>query len=121
MSVDLTRAEESIAEKATGPKPGHPADLDAKTRREVKDVARLAYLEVYDGWSTDEVLLQTKLNDQFLADVEVARLVAEDVDARLLWNFVWLLLGICRRHRDDFFLPVSHSQHQLGLQAAGFS
>lgn len=48
-------------------KPGHPAELDAKTRREVKDVARLAYLEVHDGWSTDEVLLQTELNRKYLA------------------------------------------------------
>ena len=55
-------------EKASARKPGHPASLDAKTRRQVKDVARLAYVTVYDGWSTDEVLLQTKLNDQYLAE-----------------------------------------------------
>jgi predicted GIY-YIG superfamily endonuclease len=106
MSVDLTRAEESIAEKATGPKPGHPADLDAKTRREVKDVARLAYLEVYDGWSTDEVLLQTKLNDQFLAECH------HRMPAIPSFDFNWTLLNLrksgelrdisaTKRRRDD--------------------
>ena len=29
--------------------PGQPSDLDAATRREVKDVARLAYVLVHDG------------------------------------------------------------------------
>ncbi|NQV25746.1 MAG: GIY-YIG nuclease family protein [Rhodopirellula sp.] len=61
-------AKDELTKQRDAVKPGHPAELDAKTRREVKDVARLAYLKVYDGWSTDEVLLQTELNDQFLTE-----------------------------------------------------
>jgi len=66
----VTNAEDAAPAKALKPKPGHPANLDTATRREVKDVARLAYLNVYDGWSTDEVLLQTELNDRFLAECQ---------------------------------------------------
>lgn len=69
-------------------KPGHPADLDAATRREVKDVARLAYLKVYDGWSTDEVLLQTKLNDKFLAECKRRM---PDIPS---FDFNWSLLNL---------------------------
>jgi predicted GIY-YIG superfamily endonuclease len=83
---DLVEAE---AEEATAePKPGHPANLDAETRREVKDVVRLAYLKVYDGWSTDEVLLQTKLNDQFLAE---CRRRMPDIPS---FDFNWTLLNL---------------------------
>lgn len=87
-------------------KPGHPADLDANLRREVKDVARLAYLEVYDGWSTDEVLLQTELNDRYLA---FCRQRMPDIRG---FDFNWTLLNLrkagalrdisaTKRRRDD--------------------
>ncbi len=69
-------------------KPGHPAKLDAETRREVKDVARLAYLKVYDGWSTDEVLLQTELNDRFLAECQKRM---PDIPP---FDFNWTLLNL---------------------------
>lgn len=81
-------AEEKPADQPSSAKPGHPADLDAQTRREVKDVARLAYLKVYDGWSTDEVLLQTKLNDQFLAE---CRRRMPDIPS---FDFNWTLLNL---------------------------
>lgn len=81
-------ADETPADQPSSVKPGHPADLDAQTRREVKDVARLAYLKVYDGWSTDEVLLQTKLNDQFLAE---CRRRMPDIPS---FDFNWTLLNL---------------------------
>ena len=81
-------AEEKPADQPRSTKPGHPADLNAQTRREVKDVARLAYLKVYDGWSTDEVLLQTKLNDQFLAE---CRRRMPDIPS---FDFNWTLLNL---------------------------
>ena len=43
-----------------------PMELDAAARKRLKDVVRLAYTKVHDGWSTDEVLLQDKLNADFL-------------------------------------------------------
>ncbi len=82
------RADDSEPAKTTGPKPGHPANLDAETRRQVKDVTRLAYLKVYDGWSTDEVLLQTKLNDQFLAECKRRQ---PDIPS---FDFNWTLLNL---------------------------
>ena len=82
------QAEDSEPAKATEQKPGHPADLDAETRRQVKDVARLAYLKVYDGWSTDEVLLQTELNDQFLAECKRRQ---PDIPS---FDFNWTLLNL---------------------------
>lgn len=81
-------AEDSPADQPDAAKPGHPAGLDAQTRREVKDVARLAYLKVYDGWSTDEVLLQTKLNDQFLAECKRRM---PDIPS---FDFNWTLLNL---------------------------
>jgi predicted GIY-YIG superfamily endonuclease len=81
-------ADDETADKVAAVKPRHPADLDAATRREVKDVARLAYLKVYDGWSTDEVLLQTKLNDQFLAE---CRSRMPDIPS---FDFNWTLLNL---------------------------
>lgn len=33
----------------------------------VKDVVRQAYLDTHDGWSSDEVVLQIELNEQFIA------------------------------------------------------
>lgn len=84
----LLSAEDEPAERSPEAKPGHPAKLDATTRREVKDVARLAYLKVYDGWSTDEVLLQTKLNDQFLAE---CRRRMPDIPS---FDFNWTLLNL---------------------------
>lgn len=81
-------AKDEPAKQSAVAKPGHPADLDAQTRREVKDVARLAYLKVYDGWSTDEVLLQTKLNDQFLAE---CRRRMPDIPS---FDFNWTLLNL---------------------------
>ena len=81
-------AEDSPANQPDSARPGHPADLDARTRREVKDVARLAYLKVYDGWSTDEVLLQTELNDQFLAECHRRM---PDIPS---FDFNWTLLNL---------------------------
>lgn len=81
-------ADDTLADQPGPVKPGHPANLDAQTRREVKDVARLAYLKVYDGWSTDEVLLQTKLNDQFLAE---CRRRMPDIPS---FDFNWTLLNL---------------------------
>lgn len=69
-------------------KPGQPSELDADTRREVKDVARLAYVAVYDGWSTDEVLLQDKLNEQYLAE---CRKRMPDIRE---FDFNWTLLNL---------------------------
>lgn len=82
-AADDGKPEESVIDR-----PGHPAELDAVTRRKVKDVVRLAYLKVYDGWSTDEVLLQTKLNDQFLA--ECRRRMPEIPG----FDFNWTLLNL---------------------------
>ena len=81
-------ADDATPAKTTEPKSGHPANLDAETRREVKDVVRLAYLKVYDGWSTDEVLLQTELNDQFLAE---CRRRMPDIPS---FDFNWTLLNL---------------------------
>lgn len=83
-------ADESVPETSANEtrKPGHPADLDAKMRRQVKDAVRLAYLEVYDGWSTDEVLLQTELNREFLA--QCRRLMPGIPD----FDFNWTLLNL---------------------------
>lgn len=81
-------ANDETSGKPVSVKPGHPAELDAATRREVKDVVRLAYLEVYDGWSTDEVLLQTKRNDQFLAE---CRRRMPDIPS---FDFNWSLLNL---------------------------
>ena len=88
VALNLASAEDATPAKTAEPKLGHPADLDAQTRREVKDVARLAYLKVYDGWSTDEVLLQTKLNDQFLAE---CRRRMPDIPS---FDFNWTLLNL---------------------------
>jgi predicted GIY-YIG superfamily endonuclease len=88
MALCSAHADETKPAKATDPKPGHPAKLDAETRREVKDVVRLAYLKVYDGWSTDEVLLQTELNDQFLAE---CRRRMPDIPS---FDFNWTLLNL---------------------------
>ncbi|MGZ0173147.1 MAG: GIY-YIG nuclease family protein [Planctomycetales bacterium] len=88
---DASQCSAADTEPANQPavvKPGHPADLDAQTRREVKDVARLAYLKVYDGWSTDEVLLQTELNDKFLAG---CRRRMPDIPS---FDFNWTLLNL---------------------------
>jgi len=87
-ATQVFSAEEKPVDQPDSPKPGHPAELDAQTRREVKDVARLAYLKVYDGWSTDEVLLQTKLNDQFLAE---CRSRMADIPS---FDFNWTLLNL---------------------------
>lgn len=81
-------ANDESSGKPAAIRPGHPAELDAATRREVKDVVRLAYLDVYDGWSTDEVLLQTKLNDQFLAE---CRRRMPDIPS---FDFNWTLLNL---------------------------
>lgn len=81
-------ANDETSGKPAAIRPGHPAELDAATRREVKDVVRLAYLDVYDGWSTDEVLLQTKLNDQFLAE---CRRRMPDIPS---FDFNWTLLNL---------------------------
>lgn len=67
---------------------GKPSDLDAAIRRDVKDVARLAYVAVYDGWSTDEVLLQDELNSEFLS--ECRRRMPEIRD----FDFNWSLLNL---------------------------
>jgi predicted GIY-YIG superfamily endonuclease len=86
---DRATAEEATADQQPAAiKPGHPADLVAKTRRKVKDVARLAYVKVYDGWSTDEVLLQTELNKQFLAE---CHLRMPDIPS---FDFNWTLLNL---------------------------
>lgn len=44
-----------------------PQELDAKAKRRLKDVVRLAFTQTHDGWSSDEVILQDDLNRQFLA------------------------------------------------------
>lgn len=81
-------AEDATADNPAAVKPGHPADLDVQTRREVKDVARLAYLKVYDGWSTDEVLLQSELNVKFLAECQKRM---PDIPP---FDFNWTLLNL---------------------------
>ena len=81
-------AEDRPADHQGSATPGHPADLAPQTRREVKDVVRLAYLKVYNGWSSDEVLLQTKLNDLFLAE---CRRRMPDI---LSFDFNWTLLNL---------------------------
>lgn len=96
------------------PELGQPAKLDAATRRDVKDVARLAYIAVYDGWSTDEVLLQDALNTKYLAE---CRKRMPDVRS---FDFNWTLLNLrkagelrdvraTKRRRDqlDEFLHAS--------------
>lgn len=106
MALCSADADDTKSAQATEPNPGHPAELDAKTRREVKDVARLAYLKVYDGWSTDEVLLQKELNDQFLAECKRRM---PDIPS---FDFNWTLLNLrkagelrdisaTKRRRDD--------------------
>lgn len=40
-----------------------PVDSDTT----VKDIVRQAFLEMHDGWSSDEVLLQNELNEEFVA------------------------------------------------------
>lgn len=88
-SNGVANAEDAPAgNQPTVAKPGHPANLDAKTRRHVKDVARLAYLTVYDGWSTDEVLLQTELNQKFLAE---CRSRMPEIPS---FDFNWTLLNL---------------------------
>ena len=87
-AIQVSAAEGDSADRPASAKRGHPANLDAKTRREVKDVVRLAYLEVYDGWSTDEVLLQTELNDQFLTE---CRRRMPDIPS---FDFNWTLLNL---------------------------
>lgn len=52
---------------AKSPKFGFPTKRSCEETRKLKDVVRLAYSDVYDGWSTDEVLLQDELNKAFLA------------------------------------------------------
>ena len=68
--------------------PGHPSKLDTDTRREVKDVARLAYVSAYDGWSTDEVLLQDELNRKYLAECR------ERMPDIRPFDFNWTLLNL---------------------------
>ena len=65
-----------------------PTELDAAARKRLKDVVRLAYTKVHDGWSTDEVLLQDKLNADFLAECRTRMPDAGAFDCN------WMLLTI---------------------------
>ena len=63
-------------------------ELDAAARKRLKDVVRLAYTKVHDGWSTDEVLLQDKLNADFLEECRTRMPDAPAFDCN------WMLLTI---------------------------
>lgn len=54
-------------DEAAEPKPGVPTKHSAEETRKLKDVVRLSFADVYDGWSSDEVLLQDELNAAFIA------------------------------------------------------
>jgi predicted GIY-YIG superfamily endonuclease len=69
-------------------KPGISSELSSEARRDVKDVARLAYVAVFDGWSTDEVLLQDELNSMYLT--ECRRRLPDVPD----FDFNWSLLNL---------------------------
>jgi len=94
--------------------PGQPSDLDAATRREVKDVARLAYVLVHDGWSTDEVLLQDELNAKYLAECGKRM---PDVRA---FDFNWALLNLRKAGelRDVRSTKRRRDRHDEYLHAA---
>lgn len=64
------------------------AAIETKAARRTKtvDVVRRAYLANYDGWSTDEVLLQDALNQKFLA--ECFKELPEAKPAELNWSLL---------------------------------
>jgi predicted GIY-YIG superfamily endonuclease len=65
--VGWSRVSVADDEKAAAVRLGFPTKRTAAETRQLKDVVRLAYADVYDGWSTDEVLLQDELNKSFIA------------------------------------------------------
>lgn len=93
---------------------GHPSELDADTRREVKDVARLAYVAVYDGWSTDEVLLQDDLNAKYLAEC------TKRMPEIRQFDFNWSLLNLRKAGalRDVRSTKRRSDRHDAYLHAA---
>lgn len=95
-------------------RPGHPAELDAATRRDVKDVARLCYITVHDGWSTDEVLLQDKLNASYLEACRKRLPEIRDFD------FNWALLNLRKAGelRDVRSTKRRRDRHDEYLHAA---
>ena len=94
--------------------PGQPSELDAATRRELKDVARLAYATVYDGWSSDEVLLQDELNAKYLTE---CRKRMPDIRA---FDFNWTLLNLRKAGelRDIRATKRRRDRHDEYLHAA---
>ena len=76
------------AQPTTKHRLGVPTELSSDVRRDVKDVARLAYVAVCDGWSIDEVLLQDELNAKYLAECRRRLPNVPDFD------FNWSLLNL---------------------------
>ena len=54
----------------------------------VKEVVRQAYLETHDGWSSDEVLLQSELNARFVARCR------RDLPTASMEDLNWTLLNV---------------------------
>ena len=61
---------------------------DAAARQQLADVVTLAFQEVHDGWSTDEVVLKDELNAKFLAKCR------EHLPDSSATDFNWTLLNL---------------------------
>jgi predicted GIY-YIG superfamily endonuclease len=87
-NVSVVAEDKKPAEKTVAAKLGFPTPRTSEETRQLKDVVRLAYADVYDGWSTDEVLLQGELNKAFVAAC------AKRLPQTRVFDFNWTLLNL---------------------------
>lgn len=88
--------------------------LDAAARKKLKDVVRLAFVAVHDGWSSDEVVLNDELNQKFLAHCKERMPEAPAFDCN------WTLMNL-RKAGELSDIPAtrrSNDRHDDYLHAA---
>ncbi len=93
-------------EQTTTNRPPHKIDPDIPgvSVSQMRDVVKSAFARVHDGWSSDEVILNPKLNESFLDGCRTELPDVKDVD------FNWTLLNL----RKAGLLDVKTTKRRAG-------